>query len=81
MGLVYNKSGDFIEITIRDNTMRKVGSWKFNTSDIELASGILNHLQRKYGFSPEINHLKKEEQEQKDNKKGPFNFMDLDVKW
>ena len=54
MSLVYNKSGDIIEITVWDATYRKIGKWKFNSADTELASGIFRHLQRKYGFSPEI---------------------------
>jgi hypothetical protein len=54
MSIVYNKSGDVIEITVRDATMRKVGTWKFNTADRELGEGIFRHLQSKYGFTPTI---------------------------
>ena len=54
MSLVYNKSGDIITIIVHDPTFRKVGQWKFNTADKELGEGIFRHLQRKYGFNPEI---------------------------
>lgn len=54
MSITYNKSGDIIEIIVRDGTLKKVGTWKFNTADRELAAGIFKHLQSKYGFSPTI---------------------------
>ena len=78
MGLSYEKTGDVIEITVRDATMRKTGSWKFNTADTDLASGIFAHLQRKYGFSPEIKP--KENVKSKPQSKEP-DWLNMDVKW
>jgi len=54
MSIFYNKSGDFIEIIVRDSTLKKIGSWKFNTADRDLAAGIFKHLESKYGFVPTI---------------------------
>jgi hypothetical protein len=54
MSLTYNKSGDIITIIVQDPSYKKVGQWKFNTADTELGNGIFRHLQRKYGFTPEI---------------------------
>jgi len=83
MRLVYNKSGDVIEITVRDATMKKVGTWKFNVADRELGAGIFKHLQNKYGFTPEIKPsenvpIKKEEL--KKEWKEP-NFWDMNCDW
>lgn len=54
MGILYQKNGDVIEITIRDATRKKMGSWKMNVCDTELCRGVFNYLQRKYGFEPTI---------------------------
>ena len=77
---VYNKTDDIIEIIVRDASMRKVGTWKFNTADTELGAGILRHLQRKYGFSPEIKpneNVKGKEEKKKEDK----SFLDMDADW
>lgn len=42
--------GDVIEIVIRDSTNRKISSWRFNTADSELGSGILSFIRRKYNL-------------------------------
>ena len=83
MSINYNKTGDIIEIIVRDGTLRKVGSWKFNTSDTELASGILKHIQRKYGFTPEIKpseNVPTQKEQMKKEFKEP-NFWDMSCDW
>jgi hypothetical protein len=51
---IYQKTGETIEIIVRDNTHKKLDTFKFNIADKHLARGILSHIQKKYGFSPEI---------------------------
>ena len=83
MSIVYNKSGDVIEITVRDATLKKVGTWKFNTADRELGEGIFRHLQRKYGFSPTIKpdeNIPSKEDIKKKEFKEP-NFWDMSCNW
>jgi hypothetical protein len=58
MSNLYHNDGDVITIRIEDSSRRKVGNWKFNTSNIPLANSILKYLQDKYGFN--INSNKKE---------------------
>lgn len=70
MGIVYEKNGDVVEITIRDVTMSKIGSWKFNANDKKLGAGILKHIQEKYGFYPEVNPVEKKK----------VSFLDVDVR-
>lgn len=48
---IYRTTGDVIEIVVRDNNHRKIDTWKFNAADTELASGIISHIQKKYGIS------------------------------
>ena len=71
--LNYNRCGDTIEITVRDSTMAKTGSWKFNVADIQLGSGIMKHLMRKYGFTPEI--------EAKPSEQKDADFLDMKADW
>ena len=80
----YEKNGDIITITIQDPTYKKTDSWKFNTADAELGAGILRHIQRKYGFSPEVKpseSVNQLEKEKKEVKKPDTDWLDLEVKW
>ena len=77
MGINYERSGDVIEITIRDVTKSKIGTWKFNAADIELGSSIINHIKKKYGFSPEI----KPSDNIKSKDKKESNFLDMSCDW
>jgi hypothetical protein len=45
---LYQKSGDFIEITIKDASLRKIGGWKFSTADRKLGAGVLGYIKKKY---------------------------------
>ena len=56
MRTVFNRNGDVVEITIKDSTMRKIGTWKFNTADKKLGERIMKDLEAKYGFRPEISN-------------------------
>lgn len=76
MSLFYQKNGDIIEIIVRDATMCKVGTWKFNANDKKLASGIFTFLQNKYGFSPEIKP--EDNVKSKDDKD---DFLNMNVDW
>ena len=49
-----NGDGDVLEIKEFDATMRKVGSWKFNTRDRKLANSILSYIIKKYDFNPNM---------------------------
>jgi len=77
MGLSYEKSGDTITIIVQDPTYRKTGQWKFNTADKELANGIFRHIQRKYGFTPEVKPAESVGEKNKVDK----SWLDLDVNW
>ena len=78
MGSIYSKKGDVITIVITDHTFREIGSWKFNVADKELGKGILQHIQRKYGLTPEI---KPSESVDELNKKKPVDFLDMSCDW
>lgn len=78
MTLVYNKSGDTIEIVIRDTNMRKLETWKFNVADKKLGNDTFNYLKRKYGFEPSI---KPNESIGELAKKKPTDLFDMDVPW
>jgi len=61
-----NRSGEIIEITIRDFSGAKIDFFKFNIKDKRKAYMTLRILKRKYGFSSEekdrdINWLKGKE--------------------
>jgi hypothetical protein len=73
MSLSYERSGDVIEITIRDGTRRRVGTWKFNAADKELGESIMKHIRNKYGFAPEIDKVPE--------KKKDVNFWDMESNW
>jgi hypothetical protein len=50
MSNIYKNGGDIITIKIEDGSRRRVGNWKFSTSNIKLANSILKYIQDKYGF-------------------------------
>jgi hypothetical protein len=77
--IVYEKSGDVIEIIVRDSTMRRVGTWKFNVADRELGFGILKHIRDKYGFEPEVKPNDSVGEMKKEEKK--VDWLDMDPKW
>ena len=79
MSLSYSKIGDIIEITVRDPTFKKLGSWKFNTADKELGAGILRHIQKKYGFEPVITPSNSVGEANKEKKES--DFLDMRAKW
>jgi hypothetical protein len=54
MSFSYNRSGDVIEIVVRDATFKKIENHKFNSSDTKVANKILGYIEKKYGFKPEI---------------------------
>ena len=50
----YFRSGDYIEIIIRDFSGKKIEEHKCNLSDTKKISNLMAYLKSKYGFSPEI---------------------------
>ena len=66
MGL-YNKSGDTIEITIRDNTGRKVEQFKANVQDKKLVKKIFSIIEHKYNLVMDSKQPKEDE-----------NWLDMD---
>ena len=55
MGVInYHKTGDLIEINIRDYSGKKLESFRVNGADKGQYRKILKYLEDKYGFSPEI---------------------------
>lgn len=75
--LSYNKTGDVIEIIVRDGTYRKINTWKFNASDTKQGAMILRDLMGKYGFTPEI--IPKNIKDEMD--KSEPDFLDMKVNW
>jgi hypothetical protein len=56
MGTIdYQRSGEVIEITIRDSSGAKIERHVCNMRDKKKYASILKYLQDKYGFSPETN--------------------------
>lgn len=55
-----------IEIKEMDETMKRIGTWRFDTDDRELSSKILHGLLQKYGI---------------DEKKKEVDFWDMKVDW
>jgi len=55
----YNR-GDVIEICIRDNSNRKVESFKANLQDKKLCNKIISIIEHKYNLIQEIKDIKKE---------------------
>jgi len=54
MSILYERNGDIIEITVRDSTRKKIGTWKMNVCDKKLCSGVFRYLEKQYGFTPSI---------------------------
>jgi hypothetical protein len=54
MGIFYNRSADFIEITIRDYTGRLIERFKCKISDKKEYSKILRKLKEKYDCDPVV---------------------------
>ena len=54
MSFGYNRSGEVVEIIIRDFSGAKIETFKFNISDKSTANRIMNLIYRKYGFEPTI---------------------------
>ena len=59
-----------IEVTEKDETFKKIGTWKFDTSDIALGSRIFSHLINKYG----LKYIPPAQTKEKD-------FLDMKVDW
>ena len=76
MSIIYNKSGDVIEITVRDMSMKKIEQWKFNVDDRKLGNKIFSVVLSKYGFKPEINHIEQAEQ-MKEIQKNKDDWLDM----
>ncbi len=77
-----NRHGDVVEIIIRDNNLKKIGTWKFNTTDKKLAVGILNHIEKKYGFKPTTSYdeLTNKIEKEKELKK-EIDWLSLSSDW
>ena len=73
-----SKAGDTISITEQDPTYKKTGSWKFNTADAELGSGILWFLIKKHGYEE---YIKKKISEQSKIKKEDIDWLSLETNW
>jgi len=56
MGCNYG-SGGLLSITDLDDTLRKVGSWKWNKGDKKLGAKILVHIINKYEYKEEVENL------------------------
>lgn len=55
MGIInYDRTGDVIEITIRDYSGAKLETHTCNAKDKKKYSAILRYLKDKFGFEPEI---------------------------
>lgn len=52
--LNYNRSGDYVEIIIKDFTGAKIERHNCNIKDRKKYSAILRYLRDKYGFEPEF---------------------------
>ena len=69
--IYFNSGGELVEIKIRDASLAKTGTWKFNAADKEKGNRILSFICQKYGFTPKINPPQKEGND----------FLDMDVNW
>jgi hypothetical protein len=54
MGINYFRSGDSIEIIIKDPTGAKIEKHSCNVNDKKKYKSILTYLKDKYGFEPEV---------------------------
>jgi len=55
MSFGYNRSGEVVEIIIRDFSGAKIETFKFHINDKATANKIMNLIYKKYGFEPTIN--------------------------
>lgn len=75
----YSRNGDFVEITVRDQTGKKLESFKCSSNNKTAYNKILSRLKSKYNFVPEIKSLKKAEV--KDFKEQEVDFLDMKNNW
>lgn len=55
MGIInYKRTGDIVEITVRDCTGAKMAHWVCEISNKKKYSSILKYLKDAFGFEPEI---------------------------
>lgn len=54
MGIDYFRSGELIEITVRDYGKKKIESHTCNGKDSKKYGAIIKYLNDKYGFKPTI---------------------------
>lgn len=57
MGIEYNRSGDKVEIIIRDVNGGKIESHHCQVGDRKKYASILRYLKDKYGFEPEVDGI------------------------
>ena len=71
-----NTRGEIVEIIIRDASLSKTGSWKFNAADKRNADKIMSFICSKYGFNPKTDSTQQTDKEKKDD-----DFLNMDVNW
>ena len=54
MSIFYNRTADFIEITIRDGTGRLIERFKCKLGDKTASTSVMKKLREKYDFCPII---------------------------
>jgi len=74
MSLIYTRTGDVIEITIRDCSGRKLESFTISIEDKKRYAFVMNYLKEKYGFEPMIDKFP--EANSKENKINKINWWD-----
>lgn len=52
MSIFYNRYADFIEVTIKDTTGRKIEKFRCQLNDKKACSRLMKMLRDKYGFEP-----------------------------
>ena len=50
----YQRSGDIIEIRIKDSTGRSTGKFRFNSCDKDQSRKVIEYLKKKYGIDGNI---------------------------
>lgn len=65
VSLDYNRSDEFLEITVRDGTGRKIETLECSRSNHKKYKHIMDYLRDKYGFEPII-EIEKQKEEQID---------------
>lgn len=81
---VYKRAGDIITIVVQDGaTLRKIESWKFNTTDSKLAENTFRHLTSKYGLLKlEPNNKNEKLPNTLDKKKKEdIDWLSMDMDW